>query len=328
MADDVQKYCNQCHRCQIAKKPVIGVHQTQGHLLATAPLEIVAMDFTKLEPASDGREDVLVLTDVFTKWTMAIPTRDQSAMSVTRVLIREWIPHYGVPRRLHSDQGKCFEAEVIKCLCEHYGVAKSRTSPYNPGGNGICERFNRSLHNLLRVLSEQQKHRWPEFVSELIFWYNSTPHSTTGQCPYFLLFGREPRLPIDVYLGRTPAEAGYTSAGDYLARHLRRLGEIHQLAGERTKRAAQQRETPMPRGATQLKAGDLVLAKRHLPGRVKIQDVWGEKVYVVVSTPPEQGGPFVIRPRDEDGVPRRVTGSKIRLYVAPVDLPLLFHVQI
>ncbi|GFO29469.1 hypothetical protein PoB_005597400 [Plakobranchus ocellatus] len=77
----------------------------------------------------------------------------------------------------------------------------------------------------------------------------------------------------------------------------------------------------MPRGATQLKAGDLVLAKRHLPGRVKIQDVWGEKVYVVVSTPPDQGGPFVIRPRDEDGVPRRVTGSEIRLYVAPVDLP-------
>ncbi|GFN82817.1 Pol polyprotein [Plakobranchus ocellatus] len=112
------------------------------------------MDFTKLEPASDGREDVLVLTDVFTKWTMAIPIRDQSAMLVTRVLIREWIPHYGVPRRLHSEQGKCFEAEVIKCLCEHNGVAKSRTSPYNPGGNGVCERFNKSLHNLLRVLSE------------------------------------------------------------------------------------------------------------------------------------------------------------------------------
>ncbi|GFO29471.1 Pol polyprotein [Plakobranchus ocellatus] len=85
MADDVQKYCNQCHRCQIAKKPGIGigVHQTQGHLLATAPLEIVAMDFIKLEPASDGGEDVLVLKDVFTKWTMAIPTRDQLAMSVT-----------------------------------------------------------------------------------------------------------------------------------------------------------------------------------------------------------------------------------------------------
>ncbi|GFN98527.1 Pol polyprotein [Plakobranchus ocellatus] len=235
------------------------------------------MDFIKLEPASDGREDVLVLTDVFTKWTMAIPTRDQSAMSVTKVLIREWIPHYGVPRRLHSNQGKCFEAE--------------------------------------------QKHRWPEFVSELVFWYNSTPHSTTGQSPYFLLLGCEPRLPIDVYLGRTPAEAGFTSAGDYLARHLMRLGEIHQLAEEKTKRAAQQRETPMPRGATQLKAGDLVLAKRHLPGRVKIQDIWSEKVYVVVSTPPEQGGPFVIRPRDEDGVPRMVTGSVIRLYIAPVHLP-------
>ncbi|KAK3781626.1 hypothetical protein RRG08_029290 [Elysia crispata] len=55
-----------CHRCQAAKKPGVGVHQPPGHL-ATAPLEVVAMDFTKLEVSADGKEDVLVLTDVFTK---------------------------------------------------------------------------------------------------------------------------------------------------------------------------------------------------------------------------------------------------------------------
>ena len=65
-----------CHRCQTAKKPGASIRQPPGHLLATAPLEMVAMDFTKLEYASDGREDVLILTDVFTKWTVAITTRD------------------------------------------------------------------------------------------------------------------------------------------------------------------------------------------------------------------------------------------------------------
>ena len=320
MADDIMRYCDQCHRCQTAKKPGIGVHQPPGHLLATAPLEVVAMDFTKLEVSADGKEDVLVLTDVFTKWTKAVATKDQSSMSVVKVLLKEWIPHYGIPRRLHSDQGKCFEADVIRGLCNHYGITKSRTSPYNPGGNGVCERFNRSLHNLLRVLSAEQKRRWPDFIQELVFCYNATPHATTGQSPYFLLFGREPRLPVDVYLGRTPVEDGYSSAGDYLSRHLRRLQEVHRLAADKIQRAAQQRETPPPKGSTVLRPGDLVLIRQHLPGRNKIQDLWGDTIYVVVNTPPPEGGPFVVRPRDGESPIRRVTGSQLRLYNQPTNL--------
>ena len=320
MAHEIQEYCARCHRCQTAKKPGASIRQPPGHLLATAPLEMVAMDFTKLEYASDGREDVLILTDVFTKWTVAITTRDQSAMSVVRALITSWIPHYGVPQRLHSDQGKCFEAEVVQALCKHYGIRKSRTSPYNPGGNGVCERFNRSLHNLLRVLSKEQKRRWPDHLQELVFHYNSTPHATTGQSPYFLLFGREPRLPVDIYLGRAPSEDGFTSAGDYLARHLQRLQGIHRLAAARIKRAAEQREKSPPKGAVVIGVGDQVLVRLHLPGRNKIQDLWGERVHVVVSTPPTEGGPFVIRPQDSDGPVRRVTGSQIRLYTQPLDV--------
>ncbi|KAK3755543.1 hypothetical protein RRG08_012765 [Elysia crispata] len=153
-------------------------------------------------------------------------------MSVVKVLLKEWIPHYGVPRRFHSDQGKCFEADVIRGMCNHYGITKSQTSPY-----GVCERFNCSLHNLLIAsrhhliyiftLSAEQKRRWPDFIQELVICYNATPHATTGQSPYFLLFGREPPLPVDVYLGRTPAKDEYSSAGDYLSRHLRRLHEMH-----------------------------------------------------------------------------------------------------
>ena len=95
------------------------------------------MDFTLLEPAL-GFENVLVITDVFTKWTIAVPTKDQTAQTVAKVLVNELFFKFGVCKRLHSDQGKCFEAEIIQQLCKIYKLRN----------HGLLLTIRREIHNV------------------------------------------------------------------------------------------------------------------------------------------------------------------------------------
>ena len=103
MAKDVGSYCASCSRCCIANALRPTVKPSMEHLLAEKPLQLLTIDVTLLEKASDGRENALTITDTFSKFTVAIPTRDQKASTVARVLTQEWFYRYGVPRRIHTD---------------------------------------------------------------------------------------------------------------------------------------------------------------------------------------------------------------------------------
>ena len=294
MFADTKTYIGNCERCLLGKAPT--VHPTSGHLLASRPLEVVAMDFAKLEPASDGRENVLVVTDVFSKFSLAIPTRNQEASTVARVLVQEWFMRYGVPERLHSDQGRNFEGKVVAALCEMYGIHKTHTTPYHPRGNGQCERFNRTLQQLLRSLSAEKKGRWPLHLPELLQAYNCTPHSSTGFSPHFLLFGQNPRLPIDQLLGRT--SEGAVGAVDWVRQHRQRLQDAHARAQQQLHRAAESRQ-PKPSAPARdpsLSVGDYVYVRNRCLGRSKIQDQWRHEMFQVTAKPYPDSQVYVVRP--------------------------------
>ena len=149
MTCDVQRWYDKCERCCMAKEKQPKLQTHMDSLVATAPLDVLANDFSVLEPASDGHENVLVITDIFTKFSQAIPTKDQKGKTVAAALLNNWFVQFGVPRRIHSDQGRNFDGTVIRELCRMYNIKKTKTTPYIPQGSAQCERYNGTMHNLL-----------------------------------------------------------------------------------------------------------------------------------------------------------------------------------
>ena len=165
---------------------------------ATHPLELVHLDYLCLEPGKDLEENVLVVTDHFFRYAQAYVTRTQTAKMTAKTLWGKFIVHYGLPEKILMDQGQNFDSQFVADLCKLMGTQKVQTSLYHPQTNGQCERFNSTQINMLGTLPKEKKSEWKNHIGMLVHAYNCTQNSATGFSPYFLMFGRQPHLPIDV----------------------------------------------------------------------------------------------------------------------------------
>ena len=151
--------------------------------MATHPLELVHLDYLCLEPGKGLEENVLVITDHFTRYAQAYVTRTQTAQMTARTLWDKFIVHYGLPKKIITDQGWNFESQLVADLCELMGVQKIRTSPYHLQTNGQCERFNSTLINMLGTLPKEKKSEWKNHIGTLVHAYNCTQNSAMGSAP-------------------------------------------------------------------------------------------------------------------------------------------------
>lgn len=302
MYQEIEEYVSNCHRCLKRKAhtkqvaPLVNIKTTQ-------PLELVCVDFTTLETSKGGYQHILVITDHFTKYAQAIPTKNMTAKTTADAIFNDFIIHYGMPKRIHSDQGANFEGKLIHELCQLTGIDKSRTTPYHPMGNGQCERFNRTLFDMLGTLNNKEKANWRKFVGPIVHSYNCTRHETTNQSPFFLMFGREPRLPIDLAFGVDTNQQSQ-SVSDY-GRSLReRLREAYRIASEHTQKSQEKQKKyydRKTRGAV-IQEGDRVLVKRVAwDGKHKIANRWEDEVYIVLTQPNQDIPVYEVQQENGEG---------------------------
>ena len=246
MNHDIARYIDVCEKCQLRKRPARTIRAPLQISLAGFPNERVNMDICGPVIAShSGNKYVLVITDSFTKYTVAAAIADQRARTIASTFMEKWALIFGFPYQCHSDQGSCFTSVLWTRVCEELAIEKTQTTAYHPEGNSQCERFNSTLMQMLYSILTNYKD-WDTRLSYVTFAYNSTQHKATGYSPYFLMYGRRPLLEIDVGLPRPAIVeshepdkyvdyviANISCAYDVTRHHLKRQAEVTKRAFDR-----------------------------------------------------------------------------------------------
>ena len=287
MRQCIETYVKKKCRCKIAKKPSNPVRAPLSPIVSTYPFEILTIDYLHLDRAKGGYEYVLVCCDHFTKFVQLYPTRKKSGLEAADKIYNELILKYGLCNRIHNDQGKEFNNQLFDRLHQLSGTTRSRTTPYHPQGNGLTERMNRTLINMLKTLGEKEKSDWAKHLGKLAFAYNVTVNSATGFSPHYLLFGMEPRLPIDSVFEMDENEKRIRKSYDKYSKDWRDamnqafeiVKQNQQKSGNRNKKGYDKKS----RGAD-LVIGDRVLTRnREQGGTGKLRTWWENQVYTVVE---------------------------------------------
>ena len=197
--------------------------------------EVVQIDHQKICMTESGYNQILVIIDHFTKLAEAVPCQTTSAEETCDHLITHWISRYGCPMTFQSDNGKAFVGGLTKELMKRSHIAQAHSTTYHPQTNGLVERQNRTLVNMLRVYCSRYLTDWDKYLPRVVGAYNSAQHSRTGISPFMMLTGRERAMPLTFFYPEY--EGKRTSPQAYVKEAIRRQQELNELCRKNTAQA-------------------------------------------------------------------------------------------
>jgi len=196
---DVRDWIGSCTDCNMRKgRPD---EKIGGHFPITVnrPWQIMGTDIMGPFPKTkNGHRYILTFTDHFTKWVEAFPIEKADAVTIAKHYVEDIICRHGAPEQLLSDRGKAFIGQVMQEVNKLMDVRAINTSPYKPSTNGLTERFNKTLVEMLSMYVESKQKDWDIYIPYVVFAYRTAPHASTNETPFYLLYGRDARYPSDL----------------------------------------------------------------------------------------------------------------------------------
>ena len=167
------------------------------------------------------------MTDWFNRYTKAYALSRATGTVVAQAML-DFMTTFGCPLELYSNNGRNLHGSLVQSLCKYLGVTKLATVPYRPSSNGITERGNSTIKDMLSAFTNRRGSDWDQHLSTLMMAYTSSIHKTLGETPFAMMFGRRPRLPIDSLIGPPPeAEYQEVSPSQYVQTLTGALKDIH-----------------------------------------------------------------------------------------------------
>jgi hypothetical protein len=192
LANDVLSWCQACKKCAARKRPPPRRAELFPILKAVYPFQLIGVDFLGPFPETeDGNQYVIVFTDYSSRWAEAFATKDMTAETVAWILITEIICRHGAPEVLLSDQGKNFLSDLVKEVCRLFKINKINTTAYHPQTNGLTEKFNALLCQILSVYINENQSNWDKFIPICLLAYRTSFQRSVGESPFRLLYGRD-----------------------------------------------------------------------------------------------------------------------------------------
>jgi transposase InsO family protein len=199
MARDVRIHVTNCLICAKRKAAKACKAPLQPFPVAEYLWQLVAMDIVgPVTESYRGNKYILVLMEYVTRYVIAFPLKETTAQTIVKKFIKHVITKEGIPAQILTDQGSNFQSETMAELCKQLGTKQLRTTSYHPQTDGAVERFNQTLGNMLTIHTHNNPREWDEHLGYIVAAYNTTPHSSTGDTPFFLLKGRDAIEPTDL----------------------------------------------------------------------------------------------------------------------------------
>lgn len=215
MSRDIKLYTSTCDICQKSKPRR---HAPAGLLqpipIPSQPFEVVSMDFIPDLPYSNGFNNILVIVDKLTKYAIFIPCDTSiTEVATAQLFFKHVIAKFGIPRQVITDRDTRWRHDFWAEMCRLMGMKRSLTTAYHPQADGQTEIVNQGLEITLRAYIGPSRNDWSDHLDAIAFSYNTTPHSSTGFTPAYLLRGYHP-ISGSTLLSDTPtAPRPYLEAG-------------------------------------------------------------------------------------------------------------------